>query len=241
MDEDAIHRAELEESIRKMAELERDKPLWEQAARERIQREEERRRQEEATRSARQHRAPSAEEKQKQHEKKQAEDKVRRECEEAIKDRQARRQQLKQEADKDILFWAKSCWTNAAALQRYSMLTTQFDDIVIKVPPVRDPLVVFETIPWPVLWKPGEFTVADITWEAVEKFFGTMRLEQSKAYFHWMVARTNLRFHPDRWRSRNILRCIEDQEERECITNAGVIVSQVLTALWMEVRNDKDA
>lgn len=211
-DEEATRAAAIAESRRKLAELEADRPLWEAEARkralrqkaeeeaERLKAEErkwaESRRAEEARQAEARRRAQEARE---QHEEEQ------RQREEAAK-RQRERQQRQQR-------WTYGPWTTQRALERYKALSDAFDTTKFNA----DDPVSFDIIPWPVLTSPARLSVEDIDWNAVEKFFDAVRPHMRTQDFKPFVEKSHRRFHPDRWRSRGLLRTVVDEGERGCL------------------------
>jgi hypothetical protein len=166
----------IEESRRKIAELERDKPLWEAAKKERElkEREEERERQEE--KRARERRAEA--------ERKEREDRERMAKE--VEERRKREQEEHQRREKERKHsqnrarWTRGPWTVQRALERYRFSCEQFDNGKFSA---GDPLT-FDDIPWPILH--CTFSVEDIEWSAVEKFFASvkphMRIQDYKVF-----------------------------------------------------------
>ena len=220
-------RSAIAESIRKMQELEKDKPLWEEAAQARRQREtaeedewraERRRRQAETEMRAR------AEEERKRAERKESEaaakmnDKKRRERQ---NDRQRRE---------------SGPWTTTQALDRYKILCQSFD--TTRFSPDNEPLT-FDDIPWPILHAPNTFSVEDIDWATVEQFFMAVKpYVRDGSEYKAFIERSHRRFHPDRWRSRRLLTSIVDGAERDVIEVAANTVAQSLTPLWREAKSD---
>lgn len=229
--EEARHQAELEESRRKLAELEKDRPIWEAEARKREMQE---RAEEEARRLRREYRqaqseSAAREERRRQAEVAQAEAEARlrasQEKERREKERARRRQQ--QHAR-----WSYGPWTAARAIERYKAVAEAFDAAKF----TEDDPVEFETVPWPVLSAPGMFTVADIEWSAVEAFFNAARQHMRTQDYRTFVEKSHKRFHPDRWRARGILKSVADEELRGCLEVAANTVAQALTPLWRETK-----
>jgi hypothetical protein len=231
IDEEAARAAAIAESRRKLAELEADRPLWEECARKRAAREQaeesarlakaEQRRAEAARRAEEERRLKVEREEQ---EAKRREEALRKEREEMAKREKERRYRQHR--------WTHGTWTVQRALERYKILSASFDET--KFSP-NEPLT-FDDIPWPVLHSPVSFTIEDIDWGAVEKFFeavkGHMRIQDYKDF----VQLSHRRFHPDRWRARGLLRSVMDETERGCLEVASNAVAQALTPLWREVR-----
>jgi hypothetical protein len=137
----------------KIVELERDRPLWEAAARarERQEREEEeerraaherRKREEtEALARAEEERRVEAERERERVRQAEAEAKARAEAEAAAK-RRAEAQRAR---------WARGPWTSQRALERYRVLCESFEEVA------KPPSLSFEDIPWPSLSAPFTF------------------------------------------------------------------------------------
>lgn len=205
-DEDAEREAAIAESRRKLAELEQDRPIWERAAKERaasVQAEVEaearrRRHQEEQQRRAR----LEAEERLRRQREAQEREKAEHDKEEAL--RKERERQARNER------WNHGTWTTKRALERYKMVCVAFD---AKRYTLDDPLK-FDAVPWPVLNAPSDLNIEDISWDAVEKFFAAARQHMKEADYRPFIEKSHRRFHPDRWRSRGLLRSILDESER---------------------------
>lgn len=249
VDDEAARQAELEASRRKLAELEADRPLWEEAARQRAAQEaDEERRRDTAARQARQAADEAARQAQQAAEEarrsqRAAEEAARREAKAAEQERikeeeerervalRMRREEVRREARAGFGRWRYLPWSNDASYDHFVKASEQFDKLDFR----KGDVVVFETIPWPMLTRPGTFFVEDITWQAVEKFFECARYYNTTSQFRDLVEKAHKRFHPDRWRSRRVLNCVEDGEEKACLEMAANTVAQALTPLWKEV------
>lgn len=239
-DEEIARQAAIEESRRKLAELEADRPLWEAEARRRAAQEraeaetarrktEERRREEDAIRAARLRRETQIQE-----------EHFRREREEiARKERERRNRQQR---------WGFGPWTVARALERYKALSDTFDAAKYTL----ESPVSFDIIPWPILASPMTMSVEDVDWAAVEKFFAAVQPTMRSQDFKTFVEKSHRRFHPDRWRSRGVLKSVANETERAClevgelwrviqsriadsIVLAANTVAQALTPLWRDL------
>ncbi|KAF8893331.1 hypothetical protein BD779DRAFT_1467705 [Infundibulicybe gibba] len=84
------------------------------------------------------------------------------------------------------------------------------------------------SVPWPVLQSPVSFSVEDVDWTAVEQFFEAVRPHMRSQDYKIFVEKSHRRFHPDRWRSRSILKTVVDEAERGCME---VGVNTTLAAL----------
>jgi len=232
MDEEALRLAAIEESRRKLAELEKDRPLWEEAARRRRAHEQA---EEEARRARREEerRAAEAEEKRRRTAAAQAEAERRaRAAREQAAREQAAREQEKRRKQQQNQRWSHGLWTTQRALERYKSLCEAFDNA--KFTP-SDP-VTLEIVPWPVLSSPATLAAEDIDWAAVEAFFKAAKPHMRSQDYKIFVEKSHKRFHPDRWRARGLLRSVQDEETRNCLEVAANTVAQAITPLWREVK-----
>lgn len=229
--DDAARQAAIEESRRKLAELEKDRPLWDEAARQRAAQE---RAEEEAIRArkaAEERRAAETaarEAQERRHRQAAAAEAERREQAE----RERLRREREQRRERERARWSYGPWTPARAIERYKALADAFD--AAKFGPANP--AEFELVPWPVLQAPATLRIEDIDWAAVEAFFGAakrcMRPQDYKAF----VEKSHKRFHPDRWRARGVLKSIEDEDFRGSLEVAANTVAQALTPLWRDTR-----
>jgi hypothetical protein len=207
-DEDAARQAAIAESRRKLAELEADRPLWEEQARKRIERE---KAEDEALRQKLEARRrvaalqAEADRREKARQEQEAQDTLRRKQEEMAR-RQRDRQQRQQR-------WSYGPWTVQRAIERYKALCEHFDTTKFSV---CEPLTV-DIVPWPVLQSPINFSVEDVTWGAVEKFFQEAKDLMRPQDYKMFVEKSHRRFHPDRWRSRSLLKGVMDETEKGCM------------------------
>ncbi|TFK44702.1 hypothetical protein BDQ12DRAFT_717858 [Crucibulum laeve] len=220
--EEAERRRAIEESRRKLAELERDRPMWEEQARRRreaekaeeeasaakaAQRELEEAQRTEAARRARMQ--------QEQEEARQRAEATRRQREEAERRHRERIQREQR--------WSYGPWTVQRAFERYKVICASFDSEKFTL---SNPLTI-DAIPWPTLHSPIRFTLEDVEYSAVEKFFADVRLHMSREEYIPFLKQTALRFHPDRWNSKNLFKVIVDETERQCVEAAVITVSQL--------------
>lgn len=219
-DPEAARQAEIAESIRKLRELEKDRPLWEEQRRLREARElaEE----EEQRAKFEQHRRAEEQRKlREQEERKQAAAEAERRARDELRHQENRKRRQRER-------WDSGPWTPIRALERYRMLSEEFD--AWKFSP--DESITFYDVPWPVLHAPSRLTVEDVDWSAVEAFFDAaksqMRLQDYKAF----VEKSHRRFHPDRWRARNVWLAIRDDVERGFLEVAANTVAQAITPIW---------
>lgn len=224
-DEDEAKRLkQIEESRRKLAELEKDRPLWEESARKRQARE----REEEQMRQ----RAKRMEE---------MEERQRQQAQAARQQREAKQEQEHREREREARMKEQSRrmfvvaprglqWNLRYALRRYLAISASFDATNFSV---GDKQATFATIPWPVLHP--SFSIREIQWDAVEMFFSNVRGLLTAAEFRDLVEKSQRRFHPDRWRSRGVLVSNKDDLERDLLEVAGSTVAQAITPLWKQV------
>jgi hypothetical protein len=222
-----MYEERIAESRRKIAELERDRPLWDAAARarERQEREEEEERRrvahERREREAAEARARAAEEQARHLE-------AEREREHAQQEAEATERRRRAEAQRAR--WARGPWTSQRALERYRTLCETFDDTA------KPASLTFEDVPWPTLRAPLTFGPEDIDWTAVETFFHTVRGHMRAQDYRAFVEKSHRRFHPDRWSARGLLAAVKDDDVRGMIEVAANTVAQALTPLWREAR-----
>ena len=214
-----------------MQELEKDKPLWDEAAKKRTQREiaeenERRAKAEERRRIA----AWQAEERRPKAEKEAQEARVQAETEKQQLEAAARRAREKRRLERQR--WESGPWTTSRALDRYKAICETFDNAKFSL---SEPLV-FQDVPWPVLHAPRSFNVEDVDWSAVERFFEAVKPYVRADDYKALVEKSHRRFHPDRWRSRRLLASIIDDGDRECIEVAANTVAQALTPLWRSLK-----
>ncbi|KAJ3570370.1 hypothetical protein NP233_g4453 [Leucocoprinus birnbaumii] len=232
LEEEAAHRKAIEESRRKLAELERDRPLWEEQARQRRLREEveeqarqaklEEQRREEARKKREVESRARKEREEAEIKKREQEKNTRRERELRDQERRQRRQR-----------WSFGPWTTQRALERYRILSESFDTTKFTS---ELPLHV-EDVPWPSLQSPKIFSVEDVTWDSVERFFEVIRPHLRHQDYKAMVEQSHRRFHPDRWRSRNLLKTVEDEVIKGCMEVAANTVAQALTPIWRSLKD----
>ncbi|KAI0823676.1 hypothetical protein BC628DRAFT_1324599 [Trametes gibbosa] len=229
--DDADHLAAIAESRRKLAELEKDRPLWEKeeqrrTAQQRAEEEANRLRKEEERRRA--NAIAREEERQRQRAAAAAAETERRARAEKERIEREREQRRRRERER----WSYGPWTTVRAIERYKTLSEAFD--TSKFTPENP--VMFEIIPWPVLHSPATLRVEDIEWSAVEDFFEAARNHMRGQDYKVFVEKSHKRFHPDRWRARGVLKSVADEETRGCLEVAANTVAQALTPIWRDVR-----
>ncbi|KAJ7072322.1 hypothetical protein C8F01DRAFT_973331 [Mycena amicta] len=210
VDEEEERLAAIEESRRKLAELEADRPLWEQEAKKRERRERE---EQEALRAKADERR-TAEVRKAEEERRARMEKERQKAQEEEQRRagQERAQREKERRQRNARL-SYGPWTSQRALERYNTTSEAFDNTKFSVDNPLD----FDAIPWPVLHPPFSFSVEDIGWAAVEAFFTEVKVHLRPQEFVTLVQKSHRRFHPDRWRSRNLLKTVSAEAERECL------------------------
>ncbi|KAG1716400.1 hypothetical protein ID866_752 [Astraeus odoratus] len=229
-DPEAARQAEISESIRKMRELERDKPLWDEQRRKREARE----LAEEKERQAKAERRRQEEEQRKMREQEEAERARRRtqaQAEERAREEERRHQENYKRRQRQR--WESGPWTPARALERYKMLSEAFDAQKF----TSGVQITFHDIPWPVLHAPSRLTVEDVDWAAVEAFFDAVKVQMRVQDYKDFVQKSHRRFHPDRWQARNVWAAVVDEVERNFMEIAANTVAQAITPIW---RNMKD-
>lgn len=209
-DEDAAREAAIAESRRKLAELEADRPLWEEEARRRAQRE--KKEQEEASRRRAEDlkRGEARNAEAARQAKSRREDQAREEAYMREQQERARRERDKRQRQQR---WSYGPWTVQRALERYKSLSETFDSAKYTV----DEPLSFDMVPWPVLNSPVTMSVEDVDWAAVEKFFDAVKPHMRLQDFKTFVEKSHRRFHPDRWRSRGVLKSVVDEAEKGCL------------------------
>ncbi|KAF7376154.1 RING-type domain-containing protein [Mycena sanguinolenta] len=125
--------------------------------------------------------------------------------------------------------WAYGPWTTQRALERYKILSEIFDSTKFSA----DDPITFDVVPWPILTV--KYSVEDIDWATVEGFFNAVKPHMRSQDFVSFVEKSHRRFHPDRWRSRGLLKSIADETERGCLEVAANTVAQALTPLWRDI------
>lgn len=133
---------------------------------------------------------------------------------------------------RDCVYWAPSYNTAQVSIDRFAAVSAEFDDIHFST---AHPLT-FESVPWPIARLPLNMTLDDIEWGAVEQFFGEVQHRVGEAEYRGVVEKAHRRFHPDKWRARGLLKTVLDEELRAKLENAGNVVAQAITPLWLASR-----
>ena len=178
-----VERRKIEESRRKIAELEKDRPLWEAARKERERREQEEEGERQAAKRARERKAEAERKEREDHER------MVKEAEERRKREQEERQRWEKERKhaQNRARWTRGPWTVQRALERYRSLCEQFDNAKFST---EDPLT-FDDIPWPILH--CTFSVENIEWSAVENFFASIKLHMRIQEYKTLVEKSHRR------------------------------------------------
>lgn len=255
----------MSESRRKILELEADRHLWEESRK--VREEKERREQEKADvarkaaalkesiqrmadmRAEEEKKRRAAEEAKKAQERrrKEQEEKERKARETAKSERIAqelRQQQWRAAAtekekvrcrDRDVEKWGTGPWTHARALQRFRSLSEEF----LKISFSESKPLTEGAIPWPVLDDPFDFQLEHLDWQRVEAFFkeAARMLGGTSGEYKTLVEKSHRLFHPDRWRSRNLMVTVLDEDLRKSLEKSGNTVSQAITPLWTKSRS----
>ncbi|KAJ6586933.1 hypothetical protein DFH09DRAFT_1141997 [Mycena vulgaris] len=230
LDAEAERMASIAESRRKLAELEADRPLWEQEAKKRERLEKEK---QEAERSrTAERRAAEArradEDRRAKLEREQQQARAKEEARVRGWEERARREREKRQRNER---WSYGPWTTQRALERFKTLSEIFDSAKFS----QDDPLTFDAVPWPVLHSPVSFSVEDVDWAAVEGFFAAVKPHMRSQDFISFVEKSHRRFHPDRWRSRGLLKSVADEADRGCLEVAANTVAQALTPLWRDI------
>ncbi|KAF8218106.1 hypothetical protein K438DRAFT_18343 [Mycena galopus ATCC 62051] len=254
---------EMAESRLKILQLEADRPLWEAAKKKREEnqraeraKEEERRRAAEVEESRRKMREFQEQEKarksaaEKERMRRQAEEKARREKEEQEREQRETAQRERErlwkaatEAEearcekRDEQMFGAGAWTPLRALERLKLQVAEFEKIKFSE---GQPLT-FRVIPWPVLTDPLDSDIEQIEWNAVEAFFTRAKIQlATNAEYNGLVEKVHRLFHPDKWKSRNLLVTVLDEELRKSLETAGNVVAQAMTPIWRKSRGYLD-
>ena len=123
-------------------------------------------------------------------------------------------------------------WTPSRALERFQKVSDEFERIRF----CDDQPITVPSIPWPTLHFPDDINLEIIEWGGVEAFFASVKTLIPVAEYKILVEKTHRRFHPDKWKSRGLLRTIKDEALREKVEAAGNMVAQVVTPLWAASR-----
>lgn len=235
VDEETRRREELEESIRKMKELreQEEADKREKAKKEQQDKEDAERRKKEAERLAREERERRVRE---EAERKEREERERREEEarrlSAYKVASTRETERCRRRDAPLRLFV---WSDYRSVKRFQDVCVEFDGLKFSD---TQPLT-FESVPWPLTIPPHKTTFDDIEWNTVEAFFAAAKLHVGPGEYKSFVEKAHRRFHPDKWRSRGLLNTVMDEDLRKRLEDAGNIVAQAITPIWLETKKMK--
>ncbi|THU93432.1 hypothetical protein K435DRAFT_861518 [Dendrothele bispora CBS 962.96] len=117
-------------------------------------------------------------------------------------------------------------------LSRFKLIMDEFEKTKFSI---NTPMTALSIL-WSVLDDPIQFDVENVQWDSVEKFFGSVQLMVDTSEYKALVEKSHKMFHPDRWRSRNLLSTVMEENERCTLERAGNIVSQAITPIWRKSR-----
>ncbi|KAF8906536.1 hypothetical protein CPB84DRAFT_1770028 [Gymnopilus junonius] len=219
----------LEESRRKMAELNADRARQRQREQhDRVEEPMRRARTEEPRQSA------QVKERGRQEE-------ARRRREETAKQQQQARQRraaLLERAERERMSrhgqWSSGPWSTVRALERYASVSAFFDKA--KFSEENLPLTWID-VPWPVLLRPSHITLdglkdIEAAKENVDQFFLAAKLTIRGQQYKDFVRNCLQRLHSDRWSSRRLEEAIIDAAERKRITDARNHVAGLVGSVY---------
>ncbi|KAF9033994.1 hypothetical protein BDZ89DRAFT_1111183 [Hymenopellis radicata] len=124
-------------------------------------------------------------------------------------------------------------WPWPASLTSTHIIFARFKFVVDDFSSIRfsdDQPVTFLSVPWPVLLNPHHISFDEITPPAIESFFLKLKLIESSDYRR-LLSKAQQLFHPDRWRSRNLLKTVFDEDLRKSFEDTVNTTSQVINGL----------
>lgn len=107
--------------------------------------------------------------------------------------------------------WNQGLWSSSRAIERYKAISLFFDKA--KFSSAQSPLAHID-IPWPTLRHPSSNTARDMDWDSVTQFFNAVKVGLRGQAFNDLVKVSLQRFHPDRWKSRNLYSAVIDDNEK---------------------------
>ncbi|KAL0071076.1 hypothetical protein AAF712_001634 [Marasmius tenuissimus] len=150
---------------------------------------------------------------------------------------QAEARERKRCRERDIERWGKGEWTSSSALERFKLVLAEFETI----PYADDQPLTTGAVPWPILTDPFELDSEDsgdaleeLEWAMVETFFKEVVNLVDGPEYRSLLERTNLAFHPDRWKARRLLDTVVNEDVRGWLETKGNMVAQAVTPLWRE-------
>lgn len=137
---------------------------------------------------------------------------------------------------RDIHRWAWPKLTSSAppssyiCLERFIYVLEEF----ASTPFSETQPVTISSVPWPVLLTPRHITFDVLDETKIRAFFAYAKTVYSPADYKKLLSKARVLFHPDKWRSRNLLKTIMKEGIRETMDRTVTIVSQTLNALFVE-------
>ncbi|KAJ6551780.1 hypothetical protein B0H19DRAFT_178539 [Mycena capillaripes] len=131
---------------------------------------------------------------------------------------------------RDEILWGAGVWKPARALHRLKIQIDEFEKIKFSE---TQPMT-FRVVPWPVLTDPLDLDIEEINWGAVEAFFASIKVQLAAniTEYNALVEKVHRLFHPDKWKARNLLVTVMDDNLRSSLETTGNIVAQAMTPLW---------
>ncbi|KAK0443222.1 hypothetical protein EV421DRAFT_1805503 [Armillaria borealis] len=123
-------------------------------------------------------------------------------------------------------------WSSQRAINRFYFVLKEFETTQFSEARPLTP----NSVPWPVLISPTRFYVGMLEdWTLADKFFDRARRSLPYDAYRDLISRTRQTFHPDRWRSRNLLNTVMDEPLRAVMEDAGNKVSQAVNRLYQDM------
>ncbi|KAK0470770.1 hypothetical protein IW261DRAFT_1372351 [Armillaria novae-zelandiae] len=123
-------------------------------------------------------------------------------------------------------------WSSQRAIHRFYFVLKEFETTQFSEAKPLTP----NSVPWPVLISPTRFYVSMLEdWTLADKFFDRARRSLPFDAYRDLISRTRQTFHPDRWRSRNLLNTVMDEPLRAVMEDSGNKVSQAVNRLYQDM------
>ncbi|KAK0489922.1 hypothetical protein EDD18DRAFT_1465940 [Armillaria luteobubalina] len=123
-------------------------------------------------------------------------------------------------------------WSSQRAIHRFYFVLKEFETTQFSEAKPLTP----NSVPWPVLISPTRFYVGMLEdWTLADKFFDRARRSLPYDAYRDLISRTRQTFHPDRWRSRNLLNTVMDEPLRAVMEDSGNKVSQAVNRLYQDM------
>ncbi|KAK0458268.1 uncharacterized protein EV420DRAFT_1544614 [Desarmillaria tabescens] len=155
--------------------------------------------------------------------------------EQAIKNEREAQEQEERCRRRDEENWKLSLgqlWSSHRAINRFIFVLREFETTQFSEAKPLTP----SAVPWPVLISPSRFYVGMMEdWTLADKFFERARRSLPFDTYRDLISRTRQTFHPDRWRSRNLLNTVMDDPLRAVIEDAGNKVSQAVNRIYQDM------